>query len=379
MSAAGPNPPSAQEKSVNQTDQSNTRVAIVGAGPIGLELAAALTRQRIEHCIIEAGQIGETMSWWAPGTRWFSSNQRIAIAGIPLETPDQSKATREQYLTYLRAVVRQYELKVRTFERAVALEHHGESMTLVTESNAGRRSVRCEALVLAVGGTHFARPLGVKGEDLPHVDGVLREPHRYFGRRVLVVGGRNSAIEAALRLHHAGAEVVISYRGAELPREKIKYWLLPEIEGLIRSEQIQAHFHTDVVRITPSTVTLRRRDWQESEPEQFDVPADDVLALIGYEQDKRLFEAAGVELIGPNRRPVFDDATMQTNVPGVYVAGTAVAGTQASAYSVFLENCHEHVDRIVRSLQGAGGGGHPPRPDALSDRLAQQIEAQPES
>ena len=367
-----------------EAEPMQTGVAIVGAGPIGLELAAALNRESIDHCIIEAGQIGETMSWWAPGTRWFSSNERIAIAGVPLETPDQSKATREQYLTYLRAVVKQLALKVRTFERAVALEHQGETKTLVTESAAGRRRIECQAVVLAIGGTHFSRSLDVEGAELLHVDGVLREPHRYFGRRVLVIGGRNSAIEAALRLHHAGAEVTLSYRGRELPREKIKYWLLPEIEGLIRSGRIAAHFHTEAVRVTPTSVTLRRRDWQDTEPAQVEVAADDVLALIGYEQDKRLFEAAGVDLVGPAQRPVFDEATMETNVPGVYVAGTAVAGTQLSAYSTFLENCHGHVGRIVRALQASGardasGPARPAQSETFSEQLAKQIEAQPES
>ena len=354
-----------------------TRVCVVGGGPIGLEVAAALKDAGIEHEVFEARQIGHTMSWWAPGTRWFSSNDRIAVAGVPLLTPDQAKADREQYLTYLRTVVGTHGLRVRTYEPAIGLERHdGGGFTLVTSARGGRRRrTRCEAVVLAVGGTDFPRRLGVEGDDLPHVDGYLREPHDYFGRRVLIVGGRNSAVEAALRLHHAGASVALSYRREELPGKSIKYWLLPEIEGLLRSGRIESHMATNVTRITPSHVTLEREDG-----DQYDVEVDAVLSLIGYGQDKRLFRRAGVDLVGESERPEFDPRTMQTNVPGVYVAGTAVAGTQGSHYKIFLENCHVHAPRIVAHLLGE------PPPDDSDEgvppdlkRLAQEIAASPES
>ncbi|MDA8746398.1 NAD(P)-binding domain-containing protein, partial [Rubripirellula amarantea] len=194
----------------------NLDVCIVGAGPIGIELAVALKQQGISCQIIEAGPIGQTMSWWAPETRWFSSNERIAIAGVPLVTPDQSKATREQYLAYLRSVVMQFDVQVRSFETVVAIERQAANAFVVSSQPQNGdviHQTQCQHVVLAIGGTDFPRRLAIPGETLPHVDGYLREPHRYFGRKVLVVGGRNSAAEAALRLHHAGADVAISYRG----------------------------------------------------------------------------------------------------------------------------------------------------------------------
>jgi len=363
--------------SFNQTKPSSsirpttvsTRVLIVGGGPIGIETAVACQRADIDHLVVEAGSIGHTISWWAPGTRWFSGNDRISIAGVPLVTPDQTKATREQYLAYLRSVVEQFDLSVRSYEEVVGIERQHDGFIVTTQANSKQSQIRCKAIVLAFGGTHCPRTLGIEGETLPHVDGYLREPHRYFGRRVLIIGGRNSAAEAAIRLHHAGASVAISYRGNELPEDGIKYWLLPELRGLIRAERIRAYFATVPTRITPEHVYLKSLS---DETQETIIEVDDVLSLIGYEQDKTLWQVAGVELIDSTQRPVVDEETMETNVPGIYAAGTAVAGTQSSKFKTFLENCHEHVDRIVAHLQGESA-------KQRSRKLDVEIALQPES
>ena len=352
------------------------RVAIVGGGPIGLELAAALAGRGISFVQFEAEQIGHTMSWWAPQTRWFSSNERIAIGDRPLVTIDQSKATREEYLTYLRGFVQQHNLRVRTYEPVTRIRRDGEGFVLTSSHVGGERTTRCDAVVLAIGGTDFPNRLDIPGENLPHVDGYLREPHNYFGQKVLVVGGRNSAVEAALRCHHAGAHVALSYRHPQLPQKSIKYWLLPEIEGLIKANRIEGHFDTKPVQITPTHVTLENIRTGDT----YEVAVDRVLSLIGYGQDKTLFRSAGVELIGDGEMPKFDPESMETNVPGLYVAGTAIAGTQSSKYKIFLENCHVHIPRIVAHLTGEA-----PPPEALEGlgesmrHLAELVDAQPES
>ena len=366
-------------------------VAIVGGGPIGLELAVAAAREGLSYTVFEAGQIGHTISWWAPQTRWFSGNERIAIAGVPLESADQSKSTREQYLAYLRAIVRQFDLDVRTFSKVVSVEGDAaQGFTLAVQNHLRLDRVMAKAVVLAVGGTDYPKRLGTPGEDLSHVDSYFREPHRYFGRRVLIIGGRNSAVEAAIRATAAGADVAISYRGPHLPRQSIKYWLLPEIEGMIRGGRVRGYFGTVPVHITPAPVRLRRLAEIEVSPDmqsadqqsqtEWDVLADDVLSLIGYEQDKTLLRQCGIELIGQTQRPSFDETTMMTNVPGIYVAGTAIAGTQSSRYRVFVENCHDHVARIIRSLRGTEITQHSAAAAWKTDEIFQaQIEALPES
>src|SRR4051812_46299808 len=191
--------------------RSTTDVVIIGAGPIGLELAVAFKRAGVDYLQFDAKQIGYTISWFPPQTRFFSSNDRIAIAGVPLQTPDQNKATREQYLAYLRTVVQQFNLKINTYEPVVNIERESSGFALTTTRGGVHRHYRANRIALATGGPAPPRTLDVPGEDLPHVHRHWRDPHDYFNKRVLVVGGKNSAVETALRFHHAGAQVALSY------------------------------------------------------------------------------------------------------------------------------------------------------------------------
>ncbi|MBK7405872.1 MAG: NAD(P)-binding domain-containing protein [Phycisphaerales bacterium] len=346
-----------------------SEVAIVGAGPIGLEAAVALGRAGVSSVVLEAGEIGATFGWWAPGTRFFSSPERIAIAGVPLVIAGEEKATREDYLRYLRHVAQQFAVDARTFERVVAVERAGEGFELRTVRSAhgvggpaelaeGARVggeaaavYRAEKVVLAIGDMHRPRLVGVPGENLPHVSHYLQDPHVYYGRRVVIVGGRNSAVEAAIRLYRVGAQVTLCQRKAELERDRIKYWLLPELEWLIEKGKISFHAGTGVREIGSTSVVMDRAG-----AGRFEVAADAVLLLTGYVQDTRLFDMLGIDLVGAERRPRFDHDTMETNAPGVYVAGTAVGGSQARA-RVFIENSHEHVERIVAAIAGRRAPG----------------------
>lgn len=346
-SAASRRIPPRYHRRMDRSFDEETDVAIVGGGPIGIELAVALQRAGLSHIHFEAKQIGATMMWWAPGTRWFSSNERIAIAGVPLVTPDQGKCTREQYLAYLRQIVTMFDLPIRTYEPVKTVERDGNGFVVVSTDRANvTRRTRAKRVVLCTGGTDRCRMLGIPGETLPHVSAFFADPHTYFRRSLVIIGGRNSAVEAALRCYHAGAHITLSYRQSELPAKSIKYWLMPEMAGLMAEGKIAAHFNTTPVAITPAAVTLRRADGST-----FDVPADFVLKLVGYEQDNELLVRCGLDLTGEDHIPAFDPATMETNVPGLYVAGTAVGGTQ-SHYKIFLENCHVHVERIVADLLG---------------------------
>jgi thioredoxin reductase (NADPH) len=315
--------------------------AVVGAGPIGIELAVALKRANIDYVHFDARQIAYTISWYAPQTRFFSSNERIAIAGVPLVTAEQQKATREQYLAYLRGVVEQYDLQVNTYEPVIGIDREGDHFRLTTRPAAGERTTLAKRLILATGGTDRPRMLGVEGEDLPHVSHYFGDPHHYFRRKLLVVGGRNSAVEAALRCHHAGASVAFSYRRDALVEKSIKYWLLPEFKSLVNAGRIRAYFKSHVKRITPTQVELMLEGAGE-----FTIDADFVLLLTGYQQDNALLKAAGVTLDGPQVCPRYNPDTMETNIPNLYVAGTAIGGTQ-ERFTVFIENCHIHVERIM--------------------------------
>src|SRR5687768_6485228 len=318
-------------------------VAIIGAGPIGIEMAVTLKRHDIPYIHFDAQQIGHTMFWWPPQTRWFSSNERIAIAGVPLQTTDQGKATREDYLRYLRTVVEQFDLRINTYEPVTAIQRTDTGFLLTTSPSRGPQRYQFNRIILATGGTASPRRLDIPGENLPHVSHYMEDPHKYFGKRILIVGGKNSAVEAALRIHQVGADVTLSYRRDAFNAKSIKYWLYPEIMGLIRAGRLRAHFNTIVTEITPAAAKLASCD--DSRPlfakpaSTFNVPADFILLMVGYLADMSLARMAGVELIGENEIPTYDEKTMETNIPNLYIAGTATGGTQAR-YRIFLENCH---------------------------------------
>jgi thioredoxin reductase (NADPH) len=244
-------------------------------------------------------------------------------------------------------VVVQFDLKINTYEPVVHIHRDDSEFLLTTKRGDGEAKYQVKKIVLATGGTERPRAVNVPGHDLPHVSHYFRDPHEYFQKDLLIVGGRNSAVEAALRSHYVGARVSVSYRNAQFDAASIKYWLWPEMNGLIQSGKLKAHFNTTLKEIRPDGAVLT-----DASGRAIDVAADFVLLLIGYEADMTLCRSAGVELKGAGQMPVFDAATMETNVPGIYVAGTAVGGTQ-ERYAIFIENCHVHAERIMASLTGA--------------------------
>jgi thioredoxin reductase (NADPH) len=354
-------------------------VAIIGAGPIGLELAACLKRAGVDYIHFDSHQIGYTLTWWPRNTNFFSTTERLAIAGVPIQNNHQQRITGEEYLAYLRAVVEQFDLKINTYEQVIAIKRAGDFATAGTESMQGNRvdsfsvaSVRSVAnafvlttrrlagerlysvrqVVLAVGDMHWPNRLYIPGEDLPHVSHYFRDPHDYFRRRLLIVGGKNSAAEAALRCWRAGARVTVSYRRAQLDQQRVKHWLLPDIEAQFEAGTIGFLPETTPVEITPTHVVLMPTpNGRLNGGAPIKHETDFVLLNTGFRGDQSLLEMAGVELRGENRVPLFDAATMETNVPGVYLAGTVAAGIQ-QRYTLFIENCHEHAGRIVQAITG---------------------------
>ncbi len=338
----------------------STDVALIGAGPIGLEMAVALSSAGIDYIHFEKRQVAETISWFPRMMRFFSSPDRIAIAGVPIPRTDESKCTREEYLAYLRSIVEQFDLRIRTYEEIVSIQRSDDGCFVLRSSSFGREySHAARKLIFVTGDMHMPRMLGIPGEDLPHVSHYFIEPHTYFKRKVLIVGGKNSAVEAAIRCHRCGAKVFLSYRGRELSPNSIKFWLLPEIKGLIMRGEIEFLNDTVLRKIDFGTVTLMNRKNRRT----FDIETDFVLLLVGYLADPALLRETGIRLIGKGEKPDFNRNTMETNVPGVYIAGTATAGSQQS-YTVFIENCYIHVRRIIASLKGEA----PPESEQRFDR-----------
>jgi thioredoxin reductase (NADPH) len=319
-------------------------VAVIGAGPIGIELAVALKQEGIDYIHFDAGQIGSTIAWYPIQMLFHSSSDRLSLAGVPIQVPNQQKITREEYLAYMRSVVMQFGLQIRTYEKVVAADRLPDGgFELRTEALDGEHRYRVDRVVLAIGAMHAPRTCGIPGEELPHVSHYFVDPHTYFGKKLLIVGGRNSAVEAAVRCQRAGADVTISYRRDDFDPGIVKFWLLPEVRAMIRDDRIRFLPRTFPLEIERGTVRLQN----------LTVEADFVLMMTGYRQDPTLFNLFGVELRGDDRQPVYDPETMETNADGVFVAGTAVAGTPPRKVTVIVETCHVHVPRIVAALRGA--------------------------
>ena len=319
-------------------------VAIIGAGPIGLELAVAFKQFGIDYVQLDAGQIGSTIEWYPIQMLFHSSSDRLGLAGVPIQTSTQQKITREEYLAYLRAIVMQFGLQIRSYERVThAAKLPGGEFELVTRAVDGEHRYHVDHVVLAIGAFHAPRLLDIPGEELPHVSHYFHDPHTYFGKKLLIVGGRNSSVEAAVRCQRAGADVTLSYRRDDFDPKVVKFWLLPEVRAMIRDNRVRFLPRTYPLEINRGTVRLQNQT----------VEADFVLMMTGYRQDPTLFNLFGVELRGDDRQPVYDPETMETNVDGVFVAGTAVAGTPPRKVTVIVETCHVHVPRLGAALRGA--------------------------
>jgi thioredoxin reductase (NADPH) len=322
-------------------------VLIVGAGPSGLATAIAARHHGLDYVVVEKGVLVNSIFRFPVHMIFFTTPELLEIGGLPLVTPFE-KPTRLEALRYYRRVVDTYGLQIALHEQVTAIDRDGEVFAVTTAdvdaSGAPRERQRvreARAVVLAIGYYDIPNCLGVPGEHLPHVSHYYTEAHPYYHRRVVIVGGRNSAAEAALELFRAGAQVTLVHRGAELGAS-IKYWVRPDIENRITEGSIAARFETRVVEIRPHSVVVERAGERE------EIPADAVLLLTGYRPDVALMQRAGVRCDEQTLAPELDPETFETNVPNLFIAGGAIAGRNTG--SIFIENGRFHGERIVRTL-----------------------------
>jgi len=326
-------------------------VVIAGAGPIGLACAISAKRHGADPLVVDAGAVVNSIIHYPVGMAFFTTPDLLEIGGHPFACAGQ-KPTREESLKYYRGVVRAESLRVRTY---TALEAVGRDAGLLRCALRDRHQVLqlpCRRLVLATGYYDHANLLGVPGEQLPHVGHRFDEAHRSFGLDVVVIGGKNSAIEAALDLFRAGARVTLVYRRKEF-KPTVKYWLKPDIENRIKAGEITARLGAEVLAIDETAVTIRDARGREER-----LPADRVYALTGYHPDFDLFRRLGIQLDEATGRPHLDPETLETNVPGLFMAGSIVAGHATS--EVFIENGRFDGERIF----GPRGGRNPQPPGA---------------
>lgn len=313
---------------------------IVGAGPAGLATAIAAQQAGLDCEVLEKGVLVNSIFHFPRAMTFFTTPELLEIGGLPFVTPYE-KPTQWEALRYYRRVADTYALNI-VFGASVeslAPKHGGFSVTL--RADACEQTREAHNLVVATGYYDHPNRLGVPGEQLPHVSHYYDEPHAYYRKRVVVVGGKNSAAIAALELHRAGAAVTLVHRRETLAAS-IKYWIRPDIDNRIQAGAIAARFSARVVEIRAASVVVEGGGGRE------EIPADAVFLLTGYHPDTRLLEAAGVRVDATTLTPEHDPETLETNVRGLFVAGSLAAGNQTSR--IFIESGRFHGEAIMKTI-----------------------------
>jgi thioredoxin reductase (NADPH) len=334
-------------------------VLIVGAGPSGLATAIAARQQGLDYVVVEKGVLVNSIFHFPMHMVFFTTPELLEIGGLPLVTP-YDKPTRLEALRYYRRVVDTYNLQVSFHEEVLSIEQDEGIFEVTTRSPVGqgesplpgrraedhgltavRRVRHARAVVLAIGYYDLPNYIGVPGEELPHVSHYYTDAHPYYRRRVVVVGGKNSAAEAALELYRGGAQVTLVHRHAALG-DSIKYWVRPDIENRIKEGSIAARFGACVVEIRPTAVVIEHAGARE------EIPAEGVFLLTGYHPDADLMRNAGIECDPDTLAPALNQETFETNVPNIFLAGGCVAGKATG--NIFIENGRFHGEKIIRVL-----------------------------
>jgi thioredoxin reductase (NADPH) len=316
-------------------------VLVIGAGPVGLACALEAARQGLSHVVVEKGCLLDTIARYPTYTTFFSTSDLLEIGGMPFVSSGP-KPTRKEALVYYRKVAESARLDVRLYTRVLGIERGGDGGFRVDTS---RGALTARHVVAATGFFDTPNLLGVPGEELPNVTHYYREAFPYSGTDVLVVGGKNSAVEAALDLHRNGARVTMAVRGPAFGKS-VKYWLSPDIENRVKEGSIRAFFETRVLSIAVDSVTLATPAGERVLRNDF------VVALTGYRPDFPFLRALGVEVEGDGHL-VHDPATMETTTPGLYLAGVVAAGIEIG--KLFIENGRIHAVTIARHIAERSG------------------------
>lgn len=311
-------------------------IIIIGAGPAGLSVAIEAQKAGLNYCVIEKGGIVNSIQHFPMEMSFFSTPELLEIGGLPF-TSAQMRPTRAEGLEYYTRVADFYKLELKLFEKVMSVSKNNSDFIIVTS----RGKYQSKNVVLAIGYYDNPNTLNIPGEELPKVSHFYTEPYSFYRQNVLIIGAKNSAAIAALELFRHGANVTLVHHGEKLS-EKIKYWILPDIENRIKEGSVMAYFNSTVEEILPDKVRLRQNG------KNFDLPNDFVFAMTGYHPDYSFLQSAGITLDEDAAAPVHHPETLETNVKGLYIAGSVVAGKNNN--KIFIENGRLHGKVIVEAI-----------------------------
>ena len=318
-------------------------IAIIGAGPCGLAAAISARRAGLNAVVFDGDCVVSSITQYPTYATFFSTAEKLSLGGLPFVTTGE-KPSRRDALAYYRAVVRYFEIPVRQYEPVSRIDGRDGAFVVRTTHRGAERETAARAVVIATGYWGSPNKLGVPGENLPHVTHAYREGHYAFQQDAVVVGGGNSAAEAALDLWRAGARVTLVHFGPTFDK-KIKPWVLPDFTNRVAEGSIAARWNSRVTEIGAGDVTLESTDGLLSR-----IPADHVFLMTGFAPSVGLLRDVGVTIDRTTGIPSHDPQTLETNVPGVFIAGVVVAGYDAN--KVFIENGRFHGDQIVARVLG---------------------------
>ena len=318
-------------------------IAIIGAGPCGLAAAISARRAGLNAVVFDGDCVVSSITQYPTYATFFSTAEKLSLGGLPFVTTGE-KPSRRDALAYYRAVVRYFEIPVRQYEPVSRIDGRDDAFVVRTTHRGAERETAARAVVIATGYWGSPNKLGVPGENLPHVTHAYREGHYAFQQDAVVVGGGNSAAEAALDLWRAGARVTLVHFGPTFDK-KIKPWVLPDFTNRVAEGSIAARWNSRVTEIGAGDVTLESTDGLLST-----IPADHVFLMTGFAPSVGLLRDMGVTIDPTTGIPSHDPQTLETNVPGVFIAGVVVAGYDAN--KVFIENGRFHGDQIVARVLG---------------------------
>lgn len=313
---------------------------VVGAGPCGIAVGAAAAKAGLSCTLFDRGCITNSLIGYPYYMTFFSTAVMLEVGGIPFTIPE-SKPTRREALAYYRRVVEHFDLDVRQYEEVVEIEGEAGDYTVKTRRADGTEPIYAtNAVVVATGGFQAPNALGVEGEDLGKVRHYYQEPYPYYDQDVLVVGAGNSAVESALEMFRNGVRVSLVHFEDTIDRG-VKPWVVPDITNRFERGEIPVFWKHRVAEIRPRSVVLRSVE----DGSTHEIDNDFVVAMTGWRSDHGQLAALGVRIDGDTGIPEHDPATMETNVPGLYIAGVIAAGHNAN--KIFIENGREHGDLIV--------------------------------
>ncbi len=311
-------------------------VVIIGAGPTGLACGIEVGRLGLNALLIDKGCVVNSIYHYPTNMVFFTTPELLEIGGLPMTSLNE-KPGRTEALKYYRRVADYYQLNIHQYEVVLSIDGADGDFTVVTDA----ARYPCRKVILATGYYDVPNLLHVPGEDLDKVIHYYKEAHPYYNHDVLVVGAKNSAAIAALELHWTGARVTLVHRGARLS-DKIKYWIKPNIENRIKNGEIRAYFNTTVREILPHEVVLATPEGEVRLANDF------VFAMTGYRPDLEFLSANGIVLDAKTQRPRTNPETLESDRPGVYLAGVIVAGVHTN--EIFIENGRFHGAAIAKAI-----------------------------